>query len=1826
MNWRNAVAAERLEDRTLLSGTGVLQGIAFFDTNPNGAYDAKDTPKQNAKVELFKDGATTAFATQTTGADGVYRFVGLDAGVYRIVETPPPPDTQFTYSNQDVQTPIQSQLYAATKIDIRTIEVTIPASVNVTYDTADFFARDKFGVYSFDLEQNPYDSNSDPYKTLGPGSVGQFPVTLSSSGQTFLTLCVDPTMDFQYGINQFPVQPLGIGGLPNSSPTPYHQGEIAYLFNHYGTQDLSTKDAVSLQFAIWEAAYDQTIDFTSGNFKNIVFDSGNPYQSADAPTTAEIIQRATELLSEAAGQTELAYYLLANQQPTVGGQQSILATGSYNFINDKQAIPQAEGMIDVEKLVRPVTPPGGGEGLTPGFWKTHSSYGPAGPERWSFTGYSPDDSFNAIFGVDYDNDPNTSGSPTLYQVLNTGGGGYKALGRHAVAALLNAADPYVDYLYTKSQIIAMVQNAYATQNFDAPKNLLEAQNQLGADLTTPETNGAPQPYTDADNPTGPIVPVGNSVEFQYVVTNSGTGSISNVVLVDDNETPSNPSDDFNPTPVTVTFNSQQYNVGDLNHDNLLDPGEQWLYTWTKVVTVGQHTNIGTVTGTDVKTGNSLKDTDAANWYGETTPPEIDIEKYVKLTQSGGGGSTGGEGLTPGYWKQSQHFSDWVGYTQTQSYNTVFGVNNPDNPTLLGALQAGGGGYIALGRHSVAALLNASNPNISYAYTTAQIIAMVQNAYATGDFETAKNLLAAENEKGADLSPNSTFGSTTTTTSTSYGDDADTAPGLIVSTGSSVTFTYVVTNPGPESLTNVVVTDDNQTPTNTADDVNPAPVYATGSTTINVGDVNQNNKLDPGETWLYTYTPTAPVTAGQHTNVGTATGTGAQTGLGVNATDVANWYGQDDTPPPAPVSKIDIEKFVQVVGPNSGNGGGEGLTPGFWKQSQHFYAWTGYTQNDSYNTVFGVTDPTAGLTLLQALQRGGGGNAALGRHAVAALLNASNPNIDYAYTVSQIIAMVRNAYATGNYETTKDLFAAENEKGADLTSGSTNGQTGGIGSDADSPTGPYALVGTQAVFTYLVTNPGQTALANVVVTDDRGTADPGDDFHPTFVSGDTNNNSYLDVGETWTYTATGTVQDGQNYNLGSVVGTPVSGGLPVGSPVTDQDYAYWYGVTDTEPLTGSISGTKYRDLTGNGLSSDDTPLSGVKIYLDTDNDGSLDTGEVSTTTGTDGTYRFIGLNPGTYVVREVVPAGYLRTAPAVNDFYQVTTASGVDKGGYDFANYQIDCKPSDITNVSFLINNTTTVTDLRGNTREGDVVRATFTVTTAEPRRVTLVSYTAPGATFDANTASQQRIYDIDTGVFTAGTYSLEVRIPSSFYQVDFVCGDAIDQLGPAGSNIFYTPQQRLISADNGGTRVMQADPSSLSGFVYVDANDDGFFGSERGIGGVTVTLTGTNSQGQAVSITRTTDSSGGYIFDNLLPSTSGYRITETQPTAYLDGKDTLGTAGGTVANDVFADILLGASSDGINYNFGERVTATLADLSGTVYLDANGNGTLDLGERGVQGVLIKLTGTDSLGNSVSKSTYTDSDGDYSFLNLAAGTYRIEEVQPAGYLDGADSLGSLGGVLGKRVGSDVIDDVFEQIAVNGVDGMWYNFGEKSPNSTGTAVHAGQTATIGFWRNKNGQALLLSLNGGPTSTNLGNWLATNFPKMFGSLAGANSLANKTNQQVAGAFQKWFAVKGQKLEAQVLAVAFAVYVTDSDLAGTVATKYGFEVTTTGLGAAYYNVGTSGRAFGVANYTKMKVLDILKATNTQTVKGLMYNGNSFLRNLANTVYDGINNAGDIG
>ncbi len=188
-----------------------------------------------------------------------------------------------------------------------------------------------------------------------------------------------------------------------------------------------------------------------------------------------------------------------------------------------------------------------------------------------------------------------------------------------------------------------------------------------------------------------------------------------------------------------------------------------------------------------------------------------------------------------------------------------------------------------------------------------------------------------------------------------------------------------------------------------------------------------------------------------------------------------------------------------------------------------------------------------------------------------------------------------------------------------------------------------------------------------------------------------------------------------------------------------------------------------------------------------------------------------------------------------------------------------------------------------------------------------------------------------------------------------------------------------------------------------------------------------------------------------------------------------------------------------------------------------------------------------------------------------------------------------------------------------------------------VAKNEAATMGFWNNKNGQALLKTY-----SAVLGNWLGTTYSNLFGNMVGA------TGTQVASYFQSIVKASASGViyntYAQAFTTALDVWVTTTGLGwNTSATgpkSYGFQqgFGGVGLGAVYYNVGSNGASFGVANNTLMKVSDLLAYFNSKTVRtGGSYNPNTMpsfvfygnnstsLLNGANNVFNGINNMGDI-
>ena len=227
--------------------------------------------------------------------------------------------------------------------------------------------------------------------------------------------------------------------------------------------------------------------------------------------------------------------------------------------------------------------------------------------------------------------------------------------------------------------------------------------------------------------------------------------------------------------------------------------------------------------------------------------------------------------------------------------------------------------------------------------------------------------------------------------------------------------------------------------------------------------------------------------------------------------------------------------------------------------------------------------------------------------------------------------------------------------------------------------------------------------------------------------------------------------------------------------------------------------------------------------------------------------------------------------------------------------------------------------------------------------------------------------------------------------------------------------------------------TSISGVVWADENDDGVRDPTEiiRIGMTQITLTGIDDLGNPVNLVTMTAADGSYSFNMLRAGT--YTVTETQPASWADGMESVGSAGGTVGNDVFTDVMLGVNEMAVDYDFGE----TGSSLSGFVYNDLDGDGINDPMDPGIPGVTITIMGTDLDGNPINRVVLTGPDGSYSFSGLPqpdAGGYTVTETQPPGVTDGIDTIGSAGGTVGPDMFSNI---VFPGPGTNATN---YNFGE------------------------------------------------------------------------------------------------------------------------------------------------------------------------------------------
>ncbi|MBL7199457.1 MAG: hypothetical protein ISS56_04860 [Anaerolineae bacterium] len=661
----------------------------------------------------------------------------------------------------------------------------------------------------------------------------------------------------------------------------------------------------------------------------------------------------------------------------------------------------------------------------------------------------------------------------------------------------------------------------------------------------------------ADVAPGPMVLVGGAVTWTYWVTNSSNVTLTVVVTDSDPE-------------LTVDCSA-----------TILAPDEGTRCEATGTAQAGQYGNTGWVTGAPPEGLPPVVDQDPSHYYGAA--PAIAIEKQADGQDAD---------VPPGPYVRVD------GGTVTWSYI----VTNSGNVTLTGVTVTDDDPAVTVECPPETTLASDDSMTCTATGSVAASGQYSNTGWVTG---TPPVGLAVT---GSDVSYSYGTEPALAIEKLTNGQDADVAPGPTIYVGDPVTWTYVITNTGDITLTQITVTDNRM-----------GAVDCTRSV------------LSPEEEMTCELVSTA--VGGQHSNLGQVTGR-PPVGPDVSASDPSHYRGSTIEP--------SILLVKQVNGEDA-----EGA-PGLYVPVGEPVTWTYEVANGGNITLtqialvddrLGPVDcPMTTLGVFDSMVCTASGVALAGQYSNTATVTGtetvdsgvitdsdrsfyygSDPSIEVEKQVNGLDAddppgatVIAGGMVTWTYWVTNTGNVALSEievvdnrglevncpgtslgaglamacTAADLAAVGPYSNTGTVtgtptvglpvtasdashsygatlaltvevrtnGEDADAPPGPYVLVGDPVAWTYAVTNGSNVTLTDVLVADDQGAQ----------VSCDA---SALIPGGWMTCTASGTAAAGPYTNTGVVTGTP-PGTL---APISARDVGHYYGANPGVTLEKRTNG-------------------------------------------------------------------------------------------------------------------------------------------------------------------------------------------------------------------------------------------------------------------------------------------------------------------------------------------------------------------------------------------------------------------------------------------------------------------------------------------------------------------------------------------------------------------------------------------------------------------------------------------------------------------------------
>ena len=467
----------------------------------------------------------------------------------------------------------------------------------------------------------------------------------------------------------------------------------------------------------------------------------------------------------------------------------------------------------------------------------------------------------------------------------------------------------------------------------------------------------------------------------------------------------------------------------------------------------------------------------------------------------------------------------------------------------------------------------------------------------------------------------------------------------------------------------------------------------------------------------------------------------------------------------------------------------------------------------------------------------------------------------------------------------------------------------------------------------------------------------------------------------------------------------------------------------------------------------------KVYLDHNRDKTKNTGDVdvpgvtvnllgkdgnvvgTTTTDKDGNYSFTGLNDGSYTV-QVDKTGKLA------DKEQTEDPSGKADSRSQVITFT---RPDpDVTNVNFGYTGLYTIS----GTVYYDKDRSE-TLHNSEPgfNGITVNLLDKDGKVVGTTTTDKD------------GKYSF-AKLPAGKYTVKVVKdGDLTDLEQTEDPDATKDSTSGVVQVNHDNPSVENVNfgyvaNNTIKGTVYRDDNRDKTInGDEPGLERVSVQLLDENGK---VIQTLDTDADGNYAFQHLPDGKYTVKVVRSSSIKdYDQTEDPDDTVDDTSA--VYTMNREHPLQEKVNFGYVPDFS-----IAGRVYRDSDRSKSYTNGEETFSGVTVDLLDKDG---KVIGTTKTDKDGDYSFVKLPAGTYRVK-VHTDGDLAGLDQTEDPDGIADSMSGDITLG--YDNQKVTGV-----NFGYVAPEAPATDPNTGvaqRLARTGFDGRIGGAGLGAAVVGG------------------------------------------------------------------------------------------------------------------------------------------------------